>query len=49
MERLASLSGRQNGAEMSDGYKEFTLGPEAVDYIRDRLAEGKTLAKFLRA
>jgi len=32
---------------MSDAYKEITLGPEAVDYIRDRLAEGKTLAKFL--
>jgi len=32
---------------MSDAYKEITLGPEAIDYIRDRLAEGKTLAKFL--
>jgi|GEM_PF-1123840 len=32
---------------MSDAYREITLGPEAVDYIRDRLAEGKTLAKFL--
>lgn len=32
---------------MSDTYKEITLGPEAVDYISDRLAEGKTLAKFL--
>lgn len=32
---------------MSDTYKEITLGPEAVHYIRDRLAEGKTLAKFL--
>ena len=32
---------------MSDTYKEITLGPEAVDYIRDRLAEGKTLAEFL--
>ena len=32
---------------MSDTYKEITLGPEAVDYIKDRLAEGKNLAKFL--
>jgi hypothetical protein len=32
---------------MSEAYKEITLGPGAVDYIRDRLAEGKTLAKFL--
>lgn len=32
---------------MSDAYKEITLGPEAIDYVRDRLAEGKTLAKFL--
>ena len=32
---------------MSDTYKEITLEPEAVDYIRDRLAEGKMLAKFL--
>ncbi len=32
---------------MSDAYKEITLGPEAVDYIRDLLAEGKTLGKFL--
>src|SRR5215470_8887206 len=32
---------------MSEAYKEITLGPEAIDYIKDRLAEGKTLAKFL--
>src|SRR5689334_19616267 len=32
---------------MSEAYKEIALGPEAIDYIKDRLAEGKTLAKFL--
>lgn len=32
---------------MSEAYKEITLGPEAIDYITGRLAEGKTLAKFL--
>ena len=32
---------------MSEAYKEITLGPEAVDYVRDRLVTGKTLAKLL--
>ena len=32
---------------MSEAYKEITLGPEAVDYVRDRLVKEKTLAKLL--
>lgn len=44
---MAHFPRRYEGAKGMKSFKEIVFGPEAKDFVRDRLQEGNTLSRFL--